>query len=102
MLMISVLSVCCCALLNFESFIHGHFLFLFCFFSFFHLSGFIYVPVGFFVVVVVVVLFVCLVLFRVFEIEKRSTSFDLTNQNGGLPTSLMVKAPPNHNSLCSK
>ena len=29
MFMISVLSVCCCALLNFESFIHGHFL---CFF----------------------------------------------------------------------
>ena len=28
MFMISVLSVCCCALLNFESFIHGHFLFL--------------------------------------------------------------------------
>ena len=33
MFMISVLSVCCCALLNFESFIHGHFLsfFFFCF-----------------------------------------------------------------------
>ena len=26
MFMISVLSVCCCALLNFESFIYGHFL----------------------------------------------------------------------------
>ena len=24
---------------------------------------------------------------------------DLTNQNGGLPTSLMVNSPPNHNSL---
>ena len=23
----------------------------------------------------------------------------MTNQNGGLPTSLMVNAPPNHNSL---
>ena len=30
--------------------------------------------------------------------EKRSTWLDLTNQNGGLPTNLMVKAPPNYNS----
>ena len=34
MFMISLLSVCCFALLNFESFIHGHFLFFFFFFFF--------------------------------------------------------------------
>ena len=32
-----VLSVCCCALLNLESFIHGHFLSFFFFFFFFFL-----------------------------------------------------------------
>ena len=30
---------------------------------------------------------------------SRRTWLDLTNQNGGLPTSLMVNAPPNLNSL---
>ena len=29
----------------------------------------------------------------------RSPWLDLTNQSGGLPTSLKVNAPPNHNSL---
>ena len=36
MFMISVLSVCCCALFDFESFIHGHFL------SFFFLNFYYY------------------------------------------------------------
>ena len=47
--MISVLSVCCCALLNFESFIHGHFL---SFFFFYFLNLIYSCFVGFVVVVV--------------------------------------------------
>ena len=84
--------VCCCALLNFESFIQGHFLFFFSSFNFFKL--FIsYVLVLFFV------RFACS-----FKWNKEVP--DNINRNGGLPTNLMVYTPSNHSSqktiACSK
>ena len=88
--------VCCCALLNFESFTHGHFLFFFFFFSFFK-----YV---FVFVVVFVVWFGFLVPLN--EIKKYLAWPDKINRNGGLLTNLMVNTPWNHNSqktiACSK
>ena len=87
MFMIPILPVCCCALLNFESFIQGYFL---SFYSF----VFIYV-----VWLLLLLLFLfCFCFACSFKWKKSSTWLDLTNQNGGLPTKLMVKVPPNYNS----
>ena len=89
--MISVLSVCCCAVLNFESFIYGHFL-SFLFFILFNMF-----------------LFCCFLfglLVALNGIKKYLACHDKINRNGGLPTNLMVNTPPNHNSqktiACSK
>ena len=91
MFMISVLSVCCCALFDFESFIHDHFL------SFFFLNFFNFLFNMF--------LFCCLLLFFWFGllvalngIKKYWAWPDKINRNGGLQTNLVVNTPPNHNS----
>ena len=47
----------------------------------------------------VVLLLLLFVLFYFACPFKWNREIDLTNQNGGLPTSLMVNVPPNNNSL---
>ena len=118
--MISVLSVCCCALLNFESFIHGHFL------SFFLLLIlFILLNMFFFFFLLFSLSFFFFFFFFLggggggrglvggegscsfkWNKEVLSLTLQVILRRGGLPTNLTVNTPPNHNSqktiACSK